>query len=77
MKSYDEDFSHKTIMNKVMHTLPSKFDYIEVEIDESKYLLVIQVEEMYCSLETHEQRVFGRTKKSVTKEVVQAQTSKK
>lgn len=77
MKSYDEDFSHQTIVNKVIHILSSKFDYIEVEIDESKYLAVMQVEEMYCSLETQEQRVFGRTKESVTKEVVQAQTSKK
>jgi len=66
VKRCDEDVSNQTIVNKVMCTLFSKFDYIAVVIEESKDLSVIKAEELKCSLEAHKQQVLERNKEHTT-----------
>lgn len=61
MKSYGEKIQDKVIVQKVLHTLLPKFDYIVVAIEESKDLTAMQIEELQGSLQAHEQRMLERS----------------
>lgn len=49
-----------------MCTLTSKFDYIVVAIEESRYLTTTNIEEYQNSLEAHKQKVLERNKECAT-----------
>ncbi|XP_017434593.1 uncharacterized protein LOC108341418 [Vigna angularis] len=57
MKGYGEI---EKIIEKVVRSLPQKFDHIVVEIEESRDLEKLKIEELQSSLEAHEMRMQER-----------------
>ncbi|GAU38671.1 hypothetical protein TSUD_292530 [Trifolium subterraneum] len=62
MKSCGSTVSDGDMVEKVIGTLSSKFDYIIVAIMEAKDVSTMKLEELQCSLESHEQRINARAK---------------
>ncbi|XP_050896012.1 uncharacterized protein LOC127102710 [Lathyrus oleraceus] len=60
MKSYGETLSEERIIDKVLRSLSPQFDYIVVEIEQSKDLSTMRVEELQSSLEAQELRLIER-----------------
>ena len=65
MKSYGEEISDKRIVEKLLISLPDKFDPIVAVIEETKDLSLLNVHELFGSLKTYEQRLLRHSKKSV------------
>ncbi|XP_027922798.1 uncharacterized protein LOC114180695 [Vigna unguiculata] len=61
MKSCGETITELMIVEKIMRSLPRKFDYIAVAIEESHDLAAMKVEELQSSLEAHEMRLVNRS----------------
>lgn len=66
MKSCKEELSDQQIVDKILRTMTPRFDHVAVEIEESKDLDLMSVEELQNYLEAHEQRINERrnTKKA-------------
>ncbi|GAU30894.1 hypothetical protein TSUD_381070 [Trifolium subterraneum] len=77
MKSCGSTVSDGDMVEKVIGTLSSKFDYIIVAIMEAKDVSTMKLEELQCSLESHEQRINARAKNRSTDQVLWAHTYKK
>ncbi|XP_017420317.1 uncharacterized protein LOC108330340 [Vigna angularis] len=60
MKRYGESISDFMIVEKIMRSLPQRFDYIVVAIEESKDTEKMKIEELQSSLEAHEMRLVDR-----------------
>ena len=60
MKGYGEKIIVQSVVEKVLRTMPPKFDHIVVAIEESKNLEELSLEELQGSLESHEQRMNER-----------------
>ena len=56
MKSYGEEISDKRIVEKLLITLPDKFNPIVAVIEETKDLSLLSVQELFGSLKTYEHR---------------------
>ena len=65
MKSYGEEISDKRIVEKLLISLPNKFDPIVAVIEETKDLSLLSVQELFGSLKTYEQRLLRHYEKSV------------
>ena len=63
MKACGEILSEQVIIEKVLRSLTSQFDYIMVAIEHSKDLSTVRVEELQSSIEAHELRMTERTSK--------------
>jgi len=61
MKGCGETIIDMMIVEKIMRSLPRKFDYIVVAIEESHDLAIMKVEELQSSLEAHEIRLVNRS----------------
>jgi len=62
------------VVEKILRTLTPAFDHIVVDIEESKELDAMTVEEFQNSLEAYEQRLVSRKgKEKIIKQVFQAQ----
>jgi hypothetical protein len=48
------------VVEKVMRSLTSKFDFIAVEIQEAQDVKTMKIEELQSSLEAHELRMIDR-----------------
>ncbi|KHN19839.1 hypothetical protein glysoja_043768, partial [Glycine soja] len=48
------------LVEKVLRTLSSRFDYVVAAIEESKDFIEMKLDELQCSLEVHEQRIKER-----------------
>ena len=57
MKGLGESISDLKIVEKVIRSLPRKFNYIAMAIEESKDLSQMKIEELQSSLEAHEMRL--------------------
>ncbi|GAU32258.1 hypothetical protein TSUD_53860 [Trifolium subterraneum] len=77
MNSCGSTVSDGDMVEKVIETLSSKFDYIIVAIMEAKDVSTMKLEELQCSLELHEQRIGARTKNRTSDQALWAHTSKK
>ncbi|GAU47704.1 hypothetical protein TSUD_177090 [Trifolium subterraneum] len=77
MKSCGSTVSDGDMVEKVIGTLSSKFDYIIVAIMEAKDVSTMKLEELQCSLESHEQRINARAKNRTTDQALWPHTSKK
>ncbi|XP_019433850.1 PREDICTED: uncharacterized protein LOC109340583 [Lupinus angustifolius] len=60
MKGCGEVITDLMIIEKIMRSLPQKFDFIVVAIEESKDVSSMKVEELQSSLEAHEMRLLER-----------------
>ena len=61
MKACKETLSEQVIIEKILRSLTSQFNYIVVAIEHSKDLSNMRVEELQSSLEAHELRMTART----------------
>ncbi|GAU25734.1 hypothetical protein TSUD_216650 [Trifolium subterraneum] len=77
MKSCGSTVSDGDMVEKVIGTLSSKFDYIIVSIMEAKDVSTMKLEELQCSLESHEQRINAKEKFRTSDQALWAHTSKK
>src|ERR1044072_4104398 len=58
MRAFGEDILDKKIVQKILITVPPKFDPIVTTIEETKDLSTLSVTELMGSLEAYEQRLF-------------------
>ena len=63
IRSHGETLEDKRIVEKLLRSLPSRFDVIVTTIEETKDLTKFSVDELHASLMTHEQRL-GRSENS-------------
>ncbi|KAK5836626.1 hypothetical protein PVK06_012422 [Gossypium arboreum] len=64
LRSYGEQISDKIIVAKVLLSLTIKFDHVVAAIKEPKDLLVLFVDELMGSLQSHEGRINRLAEKS-------------
>ena len=57
IRSYGDEIKDKKIVEKVLRSLPPKFDHVVAAIEESKDLSKFTLQELMGSLEAHEQRM--------------------
>ncbi|XP_019427160.1 PREDICTED: uncharacterized protein LOC109335480 [Lupinus angustifolius] len=72
MKGYGEQISDIMIIEKIMRSLPQKFDFIIVAIEESKDINVMKIEELQSSLEAHEMRLLERNPNKKAEQALKA-----
>jgi hypothetical protein len=60
MASNDETLENERIVQKVLRSLPQKFDYVVVAIEESKDVSTLSVEDLQGRLEAHEIKINRR-----------------
>ncbi|KHN34314.1 Putative inactive poly [ADP-ribose] polymerase SRO5 [Glycine soja] len=72
MKGYGEKIIVQSVVEKVLRTMPPKFDHIVVAIEESKNLEELSLEELQGSLESHEQRMNERINEKKSEQALQA-----
>ncbi|KAK3023450.1 hypothetical protein RJ639_042662 [Escallonia herrerae] len=65
MKSLGEDISNKRIVEKVLISLPEKFDPKVAIIEETKDIFELGVQELMASLKSYEQRLARHSEKSI------------
>ena len=57
MISHGETIEERRIMEKILRSLPSRFDVIVMTIEETKDLSLFNIDELHASLIAHEQRL--------------------
>jgi len=60
MRSCKDKISDEQVVDKILRTLPPRFDYVAIAIEESRYLDIMEIEELQHSLEAHEMRINER-----------------
>jgi len=60
MMACGANLKDQDLVEKVLRTLSSRFDYVVAAIEESKDFTKIKLDELQCSLEAHEQRIKER-----------------
>ena len=65
MKTYGENISDKNVVEKLLISLPAKFDSIVSVIEQTKELSTLSIQELMGSLKAYEQRLIQRSEKSV------------
>ena len=75
MKSCGDKVSEQHVINKVLSSLPPKFNHLVITIKETKNLATLEIEELQHSLEAHEFRMDNR--KHCQEQVLQARTNYK
>ncbi|GKV12217.1 hypothetical protein SLEP1_g23396 [Rubroshorea leprosula] len=57
MRKYGDDVPEKKVVEKMLRSLPKKYDHIVAAIEESKDLVVLTTDELLGSLFSHEDRM--------------------
>ena len=65
MKAHGEEIIDKRIVEKVLISLPERFDSMVAVIEETKDLTKVSVQELLSSLKSHEQRLERHSEKSI------------
>ena len=74
IRSHGETLEERRIVEKLLRSLPSKFDVIVTTIEETRDLTKFSVDELHASLMTHEQRL-GRSENSSLEHAFKTQMS--
>ena len=69
IRSHGETLEEKKLVEKILRSLPSRFDGIIVAIEEIKDLSQFLVDELHASLMSHEQKLNRATKSSLEHEL--------
>ncbi|XP_019430175.1 PREDICTED: uncharacterized protein LOC109337619 [Lupinus angustifolius] len=72
MKGYREYISDLMIIEKIMRSLPQRFDFIVVAIEEAKDIATMKIEELQSSLEAHELRLLDRNPAKKSEQALKA-----
>ena len=72
IRAYGDQIEEKKIVEKILRSLPPKFDHAAAVIEESKDLSILTMYDLYGSLESHEERM----KRSSNQSLEQAFQSK-
>ena len=68
LKSNGEDYQEKRIVEKILKSLPHKYDNLVMTIEEAKDLTTLKMDELMGSLQTHEHRINRSTSSSTQKQ---------
>ena len=60
MRTYGEEINDQKIVEKILISLPEKYEYIVAAIEESKDLSTLTIQQLMSSLESHEERKLQR-----------------
>jgi len=74
MKACGEAMTDQQIVEKIMRTLSSRFDFIVVAIQESKDVKTLKIKELQSSLEAHELMVSEISCERSIQQALQGQT---
>ena len=74
IRSHGETLEERRIVEKLLRSLPSRFDVIVTTIEETKDLTNFSVDELHASLMTHEKRL-GRNENSSLEHAFKTQMS--
>lgn len=77
MKACGKKVSDKSIIEKILRTLPPRFDVMAVMIEETKDLDNMKIEELQGSLEAYEQKLNERNNGKSNEQALQAQANPK
>ena len=64
LKSNGEDYQEQRIIEKILRSLPHKYDNLVMTIEEAKDLIVLTMDELIGILQTHEHRINRSTTSS-------------
>ena len=74
MKNNGDDIKEKEVMEKIMRTLSTRFDYVVAAIEEAKDLSTMTLNDLQASLESREMRMNERSSGTV-EQALKAQTN--
>ena len=77
MKTNGDKVRDITIIKKILCTLPSRFDYIVVFLEESKDLTEITINDLQSSLEAYEYMLKERNSNNITKQTFSSPCERK
>ncbi|KAJ0963177.1 hypothetical protein J5N97_028299 [Dioscorea zingiberensis] len=75
MKLYGGKQEEQAIVEKILRSLTSEFDHVVVAIEEAHDLSLMSVNELYGSLQAHEQRMNEKKARKPIEQALQAQAS--
>ena len=75
LKSNGEDYQEQRIVEKILRSLPHKYDNLVMTIEEAKDLTTLKMDELMGSLQTHEHRINRSTSSSTQEQAFKAQSN--
>ncbi|XP_050902619.1 uncharacterized protein LOC127114817 [Lathyrus oleraceus] len=75
MRVYGEDIPDSKVVEKILRTMPMKFDHVVTTIIESHDTDTLPVAELQGSIESHVNRILEKTKKVVKEEALKSQVN--
>ena len=60
MRTYGEDMQDVKVVEKILHSLTEKYNYVVCSIEESKDIDALSIDELQSSLVVHEQKLQRR-----------------